>query len=147
MQGFNHTLTGVALALIIKQPLLIAPATLASHFLLDIIPHYGEHAPFSRGDRYYLPKITADGILSLVILAAAVWHWPHQALAILVGATFAILPDLFWPFGLKAKPGSLLARFLYFHKAIQWSETGPGIGVEVIWAFAAVLFLARGQLL
>ncbi len=142
MQGFNHTLTGVALGVLIPEPALVAPVALASHFALDVIPHYGEHSPFALGDKYYLPKIAADIFLSLLIFVVAQHHFPGHTVAITTGVVFSLLPDVLWPFNLVVKRGPL-KRFLRWHKAIQWSETGPGIITELLYATLLVSYLNK----
>src|SRR6185312_15169785 len=42
MRAINHALTGSLIGLIIGEPAIAVPAAVASHFILDAIPHYDE---------------------------------------------------------------------------------------------------------
>lgn len=137
MQAINHTLTGGIIAITVKQPALIAPLALASHFVLDVIPHYGSYPRFGRGTRAYYRIITLDGILTILAYLSLISLWPQYLLAISVGVFFAILPDLFWPLALHVKQRGPLWAFFRFHKNIQ-HESGSGVVLEGVWVAATL---------
>ena len=132
MQAINHTLTAGAIAVTIQQPTLVAPIALASHFLLDIVPHYGSYPPYGRGTKAYYRIILVDGLLSLSAYVAMIHIWPQYRVAISVGVFFSLLPDLIWPLALYIKHRGPLWAFFRFHKGIQ-HESGRGIAVEMLW--------------
>lgn len=141
MLAINHTLTALLIAVTVKKPELVVPIALASHFVLDVIPHYGEHEKVSRGSSFYNLKIIADGLLSLLVVVLAINHWPNLAGIIVLSAFFSILPDLIWPLALVVKKQGPLWEFFKFHKQIQ-HESPNGIIIELIWGitFAAISF-------
>jgi hypothetical protein len=89
-----HAAAGIAIGVVLSNPVLVIPAAMASHFVLDSVPHWQEVlAPYKPGKptmiRAPLDMALAIG---LTILAA---HWqPHYVTAIWLGAVFANLPDL-----------------------------------------------------
>ncbi len=112
-----HVLVGAALAVKISNPFALVFAAVASHFIIDMIPHKDyEIAPLARN--FY--KLLLDGLIA----AAALWYvvaslpLERQAL-IALGGFFAILPDGLWMlyrmFGWK-----LLDSYVRFHHYAHW---------------------------
>jgi hypothetical protein len=131
MTGFNHALTGAAIGLAIQQPLLVVPFALASHFLLDILPHFGGHPIYEWEHKHFFKVIGFDAILCSLGIGFALWLAPHAALAILLGVVFAMLPDLtLIHYYTHGKPKHW---FHDFHLGIQWFERPPGIFVEAAY--------------
>ena len=135
MISLNHVLTGTAIGLSVKNPILTAPLAFLSHFLLDAIPHYDYGgAPGTRG---FWRTWTVDALasfLAILLLALAV---PELAGAVVVGGVCAELADVFWIYYLKA--GRPKWWFFRFHKWIQWSETRSGLFYEL--GFLVILLL------
>jgi hypothetical protein len=144
MQAINHTLTAGVIAITIKQPALVAPIALASHFVLDMIPHYGSYPPYARGTQAYYRIILVDGLLSTLAYLVIIHLWPQYLLAISVGVFFSLLPDLLWPLALYVKQRGPLWAYFRFHKGIQ-RESGKGIMVEGVWftVMSGVLVILR----
>lgn len=132
MIALNHTLTGTAIAIAVKQPLLAAPLAFISHFVLDAIPHFGDMPFYSYGHPLFPYAMAADGVLSIASVGTIMALHPDLALVIGFGAFFAILPDVFWlgHYALKWKHW-----FFRFHQKIQWFERPPGIIVEAAYLF------------
>lgn len=128
MIALNHTLTGAAIAIAVKQPALAIPLAFLSHFVLDAIPHFGDVPIYTYGHPKFLYIAAADGLISIGSIWFIMACNPQLALVIGLGAFFAILPDLFWlgHFARKWKHW-----FFTFHQKIQWFERPPGIMVEV----------------
>jgi hypothetical protein len=141
MQAINHTVTGGLIALTIRQPALVAPLALVSHFVLDVIPHYGSYPPFRRGTQTYYRIIALDGVASIIAYNVMVHLWPQYLLVISLGVFFSLLPDLLWPLALYVKQRGPLWAFFRFHKGIQ-HESGRGIAVEVVWFWLMIRVLA-----
>ena len=137
----NHTLTGIALGLAIDNPVVLAPAAVASHLALDMTPHFW----FKRGggngfdDPLFLVVGAVDFGLSVCLAIGACLIWPGRALNVIVGVIGADLPDLIYiPVILvgRARLNHWLPWYepmLKFLKRIQWSETPAGIITEIIW--------------
>lgn len=144
MLGINHTTTAVLIAVTVKQPEIAVPLALASHFVLDVIPHHGEDLRFERGSANFWPKVAGDALLSLVVVALAVLAWPHQGAIITACALAAILPDLLWPVAWHVQHKGPLWTFFKFHKGIQ-HESPKGIWVEYLWVLftGAALLIKR----
>jgi hypothetical protein len=89
-----HIATGVTLGIVLGEPLLVVPAAIASHFLLDSVPHWQETmAPYHPTWKTYL-RIPLDLGLGLAIILFALKLQPDHSLSILLGAFFAATPDL-----------------------------------------------------
>lgn len=89
-----HAAAGIAIGAIIPNPLLAAPVAIASHFLLDMVPHWQETlAPYTPTRKTYI-RIPIDITLAVGITLLAI-HWqPQNTGAIWTGAIFANMPDL-----------------------------------------------------
>jgi len=138
-----HAAAGIAIGVVIGSPLLVIPVTIASHFILDMIPHWQETlAPYAPTKKTYI-RVPLDIALALGITLLAV-HWqPQHTTAIWVGAFFANLPDfdsivVLLP---TLKKG-VVKRFWDWHCKIQ-RETSSlwGIPLQVI-VIVLGLFLA-----
>ena len=141
MQALNHVAFGSLIAITIKQPALVVPLALASHFALDMLPHYGEDPRAPSGSRPYHIRIVVDGLASLALLVYVSSQFPVYTGVIVLGAFFAILPDFFWPFALYIKNNNPLWKFLRFHKRIQNFESPRGIYLEIVWLLGTITLL------
>ena len=144
MQGLNHVVFGSLIGLTIKQPALAVPLALASHFALDVMPHYGNDPKLIWRSRRYHQRILLDGLACTAYIAWLIsLHPPNTGLVVLC-AFLALLPDLLWPITLYIKDHGLFYAFFKFHKSIQ-NESRQGIYVEIIWFLVTagmVYFLA-----
>ena len=138
MTGLNHAVTGATVAAAINRPILALPAALASHFLVDMIPHwnYKVHG----GVKGRIKVMTVDLFLSLSLLVVLALTVNAQPWIVFAGGILAISPDIMWleffltgrP-SIKGNPRRLINKVRQFHMWIQWSETSWGIIVEAIW--------------
>jgi len=89
-----HAMAGVAIGSLIVNPLIVIPAAVASHFLLDSVPHWQEVlAPYKPDKPTYI-RVPLDIVLAIGLTILAV-HWqPHYVGSIWLGAIFANAPDL-----------------------------------------------------
>ncbi len=129
-----HALMGAAIGLRLKHPLRIIPVAIASHFLLDTIPHWQETLSPYRPTVATWVRIPID--LSLATLGVA-WIARHGrkrqrglASAAVVGALAGTLPDLdalacSSPLLLR---NDFLKRYFLWHCGIQ-DETSEGWGL------------------
>lgn len=63
MIATNHALTGAAIAVVIKQPILAIPLAFVSHFICDAIPHFGVDLKFNSRAMYVW--LILDGLFAL----------------------------------------------------------------------------------
>ncbi len=133
MTGLNHVLTGSAIALIVRQPLLAAPLAFLSHFLLDVTPHFGGTPIYEYGKHWAFPYImAADGLVSAGAVALICSLAPNMAALICLCVLCAILPDvLLFTYYANGRPNTWFHRT---HLGIQWFERPPGLLVEASYA-------------
>jgi hypothetical protein len=142
----NHALTGTLIGLVVGEPLLAIPLALASHYVCDVIPHFGTGLPFNqvlrtKAFRTYL--FAEAAICFLIVLGLAILQPMHWQLAA-VCAFVAAAPDWlsFNRFisirrGKQWRPG----WYSRFAAGIQWFERPIGAVVEVAWLVAAIVLL------
>lgn len=140
MRAINHALTGAIIGVASGNPWVVVPAAVASHFVLDAIPHHNT----AKGDMdaaIFNLMLVIDGLLCVGLVGLlAVWQPAHWQLAAF-GAFLATSPDFMWI------PGYLRARhhqnqiagrgILKFHGRIQWFQRPIGGFVEIAWFGAA----------
>ena len=139
MIALNHTVFAVLIAVSIKQPALIAPFALASHFALDTLPHFGNSDANGIYTRKYYRVIYADAGATAIAFIAAVIIFPTHSANIFLATFFSVLPDLLWPFAPKVSKASLMGRFYRFHKDIQRFERADGAYLELIWLVVFII--------
>jgi trigger factor len=108
MTATNHALTGAAIGLLVGNPLIAIPLAIASHFICDIIPHFGSQDSSVSwiGSKPFKIYLVIDALIcfALVVLlyASHPLHWQTAA----VSAFAAASPDFFWiPMFLEARKG------------------------------------------
>jgi hypothetical protein len=139
----NHVLSGALIGALARRPLPAFAAGVASHFVLDAVPHWGKWG----SQRRFLQVAVPDGLVSLAAMAAfAVASPPDRRLAVLAGMTGAALPDLDKPanlwFGWSPFPG-VVDRF---HSRIQHEAPHRAhldLSVAGVFAGAALVALRR----
>jgi hypothetical protein len=135
----NHALTGVILGHAVQNHWILVPVALASHLVLDAIPHFGHPESSLRSRRWHLTGLF-DGLATCVLLLLVCLMWPTMRPHLLLGAFMAVLPDLFYV------PEILLQRrvtgwFGRWHHRIQWGENPTGWLVDAGWFAFIVWFL------
>lgn len=138
MTGFNHVLTGIAIAATVQQPIIAPIAALVSHFVLDSLPHFGNHPTIRPWKRPFLVYLVIDGILALGFMLLGLAWFPEQALLVLACAALAFAPDWLWPVHLLWNKGHW---FFDFHKRIQWAEVPWGFWIEIPYTLIVVTVL------
>jgi hypothetical protein len=138
MIGFNHALTGALVARLLPLPLAL-PVALASHFVLDALPHYGISQKQRDTSRFWKVFFTCDALVTLgLALYAILGH--HYAL--LLGGLVGVIPDFLWVGRvIKNKSFDLSNNtnwFTRWHAAIQKFERPWGLWIEL--PLAAMLF-------
>ena len=128
----NHVLSGALTGALARRPLAAFTMGVASHFVLDAIPHWGKWG--SR--RRFLRVAVSDGLVSVAVMGAfTALSPPDRRMAVLAGMTGAALPDIDKPtrlwFGWSPWPGPVDR----FHGAIQ-RESSRRAYVELLAACA-----------
>jgi len=143
MQALNHTVFGSLIAVTITEPAIALPLALASHFILDMIPHYGDDPKSPRGSKSYYIRIVVDIIACFIVGGIFLSLNPPHAGLIVACIWVSVAPDILWPLALFIKQKGILWNFFKFHKKIQ-RESRSGIYLEIVW-FAVTVMLFLGQ--
>jgi len=112
----NHVLSGALIGALSRRPLPAFAAGVTSHFVLDVIPHWGKWG----SQRRFLRVAVPDGLISLATIGAlAALAPPDRRVAVVAGMAGAALPDIDKPailwFGRSPFPGAVDR----FHSRIQ----------------------------
>jgi hypothetical protein len=143
MTATNHFLTGALIGGLVKNPLIALPLAFASHFVLDMLPHYGTKKEGRLNSRYML---VIDVVLSVAALTAIIVLEPRQAILMVACAVVAFSPDLLWlPYLIAELKGQFRPRsgLAYFLQKIQWKERPWGMAVEGVWTSVMVMLLVK----
>ena len=112
----NHILSGALIGGLIRRPAPAFAVGVASHFVLDMVPHWGNW----RNKRVFLRVAVPDGLISLATIAAfAAVSPPDRRVAVLAGMAGAALPDLDKPTSLWFGWSPFPAAVDRFHAGIQ----------------------------
>jgi hypothetical protein len=139
----NHVLSGALIGTLARRPVPAFAAGVASHFVLDAVPHWGKWG--SR--RKFLRVAVPDGLISLAAMGAITALAPaERRSAVLAGMTGAALPDIDKParlfFGWSPFPAAVDS----FHRRIQPEAAGRA-HIELLaagaFAVAALTVLRR----
>jgi hypothetical protein len=127
----NHVLSGALIGALARRPLPAFAAGVASHFVLDTVPHWGKW-----GRRGFLRVAVTDGLVSLAVTGTfAAVSPPERRLAVLAGMAGAAIPDLDKPAKLWFGRSPFPAAFDRFHIGIQ-DEAAHRFYVELLAAAA-----------
>ena len=146
-----HVVVGAAIASKIPNPLISIPLALASHFVLDKVPHWNPHL---NTELKKFGKVTDQSKLIVVIdvifaLASGLYitslagpNVNHQYVVLAASFT-AVLPDVIEAphFFLNIK-SKLISRWIAFQKSIQ-NDTSPilGLGIQIATMAAAFVWI------
>lgn len=141
MTGFNHTLMGSLIGVIVPPPC-VPIVALVSHFVLDAVPHSGQNKwayikPDGSYSRGFKIQLIIDATLCFAALFFAIWLFPEKRILITIGAFFAAGPDFLWLFQKHAKD-RLTRGFYTFASKIQWAELPWGWILEIAYAICFI---------
>jgi len=115
----THTITGAVIGEKISNPIIISLIALASHFILDSLPHSDLKVP-TKFDTWKFLRILPDIIPAILIYITFIFTYPDQWLTIHLGITCAILPDFLSLSKYMPKFQKIMAPLNNWHKKIQW---------------------------
>ncbi len=117
----NHVLSGALIGGLIRRPAAAFAVGVASHFVLDAVPHWGNW----RSKRVFLRVAVPDGLISLATMGAlAAMSPPERRRAVVAGMAGAALPDIDKPTTLWFGWSPFPAAVDRFHAGIQ--DEAPG---------------------
>jgi hypothetical protein len=126
----NHVLSGALIGTMVRRPVPAFALGVASHFVLDAVPHWG---PF-RERRALLRVAVPDGLTALAVLTVfAVAAPPGRRLALTAGMLGAALPDADKPVHLLFGRSPFPRAVGRFHSRIQ-DEAMDRFPVEAVTA-------------
>lgn len=147
-----HVAVGVALASKIPNPWIALPFALASHFILDKIPHWNPHTYTETAKNGHPSKQTVaiavfDALVALTFgsyFAYLAMPNTSHALTILAASFFSVLPDVSkYPYFLiKNLRKGLYKKWVDYERALQ-EDAGllPGLASQAIIIIAALIWI------
>jgi hypothetical protein len=138
----NHVLSGALIGALIRRPAAAFAAGVASHFLLDAVPHWGNWGSYRR----FLQTAVPDGLVGLAAMGTFTALAPaDRRPAVLAGMAGAALPDADKPARLFFGRSPFPAAVDSFHDRIQREASGRA-HLEVLAAagFAAAALAVLG---
>ena len=146
MRAINHALTGAVIGFVVHEPFVAVPVAVASHYVCDVIPHYG--AGLSGNQELKTPLfrklLYVDAVLCAVLVAVLTIQRPSYWLLAVICAFAAAAPDLLSLKRYRRVIGNRSWRagiYSKFAHAIQWFERPIGAVVEAAWFTAALIIL------
>ena len=139
MLGFNHTLAGCIIAVITPAPL-VPFVAFASHFVLDMTPHFGRSKRVYPYTKEFIWMLILDAILCTLSLLIAISLFPDKWIVLVIGAFFATLPDFMWLLKGRIK---LLDPFFKFASKIQWAEHPYGWVFDILYGYIFLIVLFK----
>lgn len=142
-----HAVVGAAIATAIPNPVIALPLAFASHFALDMVPHwnphlntelkkYGKITKTSRKIVYFdsFLALSLGGAIAYMALPSAA-----HATTVLLGAFVGVLPDVVEiPFYFFTSKNKYIESWIKFQKSIQSDTTPlPGLATQVIAVIAS----------
>jgi hypothetical protein len=117
----NHVLSGALIGAAVRRPLPAAALGVASHFVLDTVPHWGKFG----GGRRMLRVAVPDGLTGLAVIGTFTAIAPREKrLSVLAGMLGAAFPDLDKPSRVFFGRSPFPRAWDRFHAGIQ--DEAPG---------------------
>lgn len=145
MTATNHVITGIVLATAIRQPAIALPLAFVSHFVLDAIPHFGNHKLTHGKVQNFSIFLAVDMAIAASLLLVTFFLAPQGWQAMVAAGVLAASPDLMWVpeyiSMLRSKPEPKKNWIKNFHSRIQ-CESPSGAIIELVWFFGMMYLLA-----
>ncbi len=147
MTATNHVIAGALIGTAIHNPWLAVPLALLSHFVLDILPHFGLGPNTKLGSRKFLWILGVDLTIASSILLLLLFGGASDPVLLTTCGAVAALPDSIWGyyfyFEFVAKKPKVKTRFVNMLSNIQWAEFPAGMVVEIPWGVLSGLVLLQ----
>jgi hypothetical protein len=112
----NHVLSGALIGALTRRPAVAFAAGVASHFVVDAVPHWGDWG----SERAFLRVAVPDGLTSLALIGVfAAVSPPEKRLSMVAAMAGAALPDADKPTNLWLDWSPFPAAVNRFHSRIQ----------------------------
>jgi hypothetical protein len=134
----NHVLSGALIGALTRRPAAAFTAGVASHFVLDALPHWGRWG----SDRRFLRAAVPDGLIGLAAMGAFAALAPGERRpAVVAGMAGAAFPDADKPARLFFGRSPFPAAVDRFHARIQHEAPGRAhLEIAAAAAFASAAF-------
>jgi hypothetical protein len=141
----NHVVSGALIGGVVRRPVPAFALGVASHFALDMVPHWGKWGSRRRFLRVAVP----DGLAGLAAIAAlAAIAPPDRRPAVLAGMAGAALPDIDKPAKLWFGRSPFPRAVDEFHGAIQREAPGRApneLAAAALFTTAALIVLRKSR--
>ncbi|MDL2363441.1 MAG: hypothetical protein QFB86_03635 [Patescibacteria group bacterium] len=146
MRAINHALTGAVIGLAIHQPLIAPISAVASHYLCDMLPHFGRNREDTEELKsiFFRNLLYLDALMCGILVSAIAYihpvYWKQAVLCAFLAAApdFLSAPKYFTVRRNKKWKPSLYSRFA---SSIQWFERPIGAFVEIAWFVAGLTLI------
>ena len=135
-----HVAVGAAIAVAIPNPFISIPLALASHLILDQVPHWNPHSytevknhgKISDNTRYLALVDVAAALAIGFFVASRVMPDTYHAVTILLSCFASVAPDVSKaPYFLLGKRDGIMKKWVDFERSLQ-VETAfvPGMAIQ-----------------
>lgn len=139
-----HLLVGAAIGAHFHNPMIIAPAAAASHFVLDSIPHLMGFIDVEDLDKKDIAIVAGDVFLGVSLVYLLTQNNPQGELMWL-GAFCAMLPDFHHTFQVLFGPEKL-QKYDNWHLKFHYKKPMriiPGVATQIITILFSIVFVWR----
>ena len=147
-----HALVGAAIVAKIPNPLIALPLAFASHFVLDMVPHWNPHLNTELQKYGHVTKkstviVAVDVVVSLALGSFIALNFssdPNHMGTIFLGAFAGVLPDVVeGPYFFLKWKNEFVKKWLMFQKSIQVDTTMvPGLATQIATVVAVFWWIA-----
>ncbi len=147
-----HALVGAAIATKIPDPFVAIPLAFASHFLLDMVPHWNPHLNTEIKNYGSITSnstvlVALDVLIALILGTFIAINFSANLthlITILLGAFAAVLPDVVeGPYFFLNWKSKAIKKWLMFQKSIQADTTPlPGLMTQLATIICALWWIA-----
>ncbi len=140
-----HLVVGAAIGATFNNPLLVAPAAVASHFVLDGVPHLMGIVEVEDLDKKDVAFVLGDVLLGVSLVTLLSRHNP-QADLMWLGAFSAMVPDFHHTFQALFGPDKL-HKYDQLHLKFHYKKPMPavsGMATQVLTILLSIVFIRAG---
>jgi hypothetical protein len=144
-----HVFVGAAIAVAVPNPLIAIPLAFASHFVLEMVPHWNPHLNTetkkfggpTRRSTFITAVDSTIGLVSGSFIAYQALPNVYHAITILACCFAAVLPDVLEaPYFFLHMKTAWIKKWINLQKSLQ-NDTGPFLGMLTQLATIAAVIL------